>query len=390
MSRQDAARKRRIREGAGFVSAEIAERAARLEGRRSPGVGLSMSHIRTRPVCSAVVYEGGGLVVVNPVCGIQSRVRGRGLRGLVCGFSLQSRRRMLVKLAKVRREALCSALFVTLTYPGEGWAEEPERWKGDLKAFLLRVARLWPGCSALWRMEAQKRGAPHFHVMFFGVGFLPQDWLSVSWSECVYGVDVDDLAAVSLEQARHVCAGTQVALICSERQAVYYVAKYCGKEQEHAYTAGRDGRELVNTGRQWGVFRRVDVPWASPRVIGISGPAVRDDVVRFLADESGYRALERRGVADRVVAFCAVAPEAVRQVIAASEASLQQRFFNELGDFEDVCYFAPLPLRSRQLSLLGEKTEQGFGNRSRGSGDRWRKSRRAAVCSRTWAHEHGL
>ena len=70
--------------------------------------------------------------------------KGGGKRGRVKGFSRASRRRLLDVLNQIKRPAVQSALFVTLTYPGE-WPKAWERWKRDIDTFGKRLRRQYPG-----------------------------------------------------------------------------------------------------------------------------------------------------------------------------------------------------------------------------------------------------
>jgi len=38
-----------------------------------------------------------------------------------------------------------------------------------LKIFLQRFKRAYPDASAIWKLEPQKRGAPHYHMLVWGV-----------------------------------------------------------------------------------------------------------------------------------------------------------------------------------------------------------------------------
>jgi len=156
---------------------------------------------------------------------------GGGPRGEVRGFSFQSRKRLIDLLHQVDRAAVDVPLFVTLTYPAE-WPADWKEYKRHLKAWVLRLRRAYPDASVIWRLEYQKRGAPHYHVLVFGIPFLPIEWVSSSWFEVVGSGDV-----------RHLAAGTQVARVLTWRGASYYCAKYLGKVQSG------DG---IPTGRIWG------------------------------------------------------------------------------------------------------------------------------------------
>lgn len=136
-------------------------------------------------------------------------------------------------------------LFVTLTYPSAypgTWAI----WKRHLDSWLKRLRRRLPDSGAVWKLEPQKRGAPHFHLLLVGTPFLARDWLSRSWYEVVKSRDV-----------RHLAAGTQVQIAHSHRGVVAYAAKYVAKH-EKLPVEWQDG-----VGRWWGVAHReaLNIRW---------------------------------------------------------------------------------------------------------------------------------
>jgi len=175
----------------------------------------------------------------------RGRVGGGGVRGRIRGFSAAARSRLMRLLARLHPDAL--PLFVTLTYPGE-WSGDPRRWKRDLDAFLKRLCRRYPDCSGVWKLEPQKRGAPHFHLLVFGVPWISADWLSRVWWEVVGSGD-----------EAHLRAGTRVERVRTRNGVFRYAAKYLGKTM--------DVQDLPacweNPGRWWGVWGRDRLPWAS-------------------------------------------------------------------------------------------------------------------------------
>jgi hypothetical protein len=154
-------------------------------------------------------------------------------------FSRRSRTRMqqtlcAVPIAHVGR----GLLFVTLTYP-RAWPGDWRKWKRDLDVMLRRLARRFPAFGAIWKLEPQKRGAPHFHLLVVGIPFIGKVWMSRAWFEVVRSAD-----------PKHLAAGTQVQLARSHRGVVSYAAKYAAKRQQ----LPPDWQEGV--GRWWGVAGR--------------------------------------------------------------------------------------------------------------------------------------
>lgn len=188
------------------------------------------------------VAVGGSLLAVHGRKRPERR-ESRGLRGKVRGFSHASRRRLMRKIASIDRETVGTPpIFVTLTYPGE-WPKDPKRWKRDFDVWAKRLLRRHPQCCAIWKLEPQERGAPHFHLLVFGVPHLDKAWLSSSWYEVVGSGDV-----------RHLRAGTRVESIRSWRGVMSYASKYTAKVVDEM----PEGWQEV--GRMWGIIGRKNLP----------------------------------------------------------------------------------------------------------------------------------
>lgn len=181
--------------------------------------------------------------------------KGGGIRGAVEGFSKASRRRLLYQVA------MCgdaTPIFVTLTY-GREWASDGRVWKRDLQTWWKRLVREDPTLAAIWKLEFQRRGAPHFHLFVYRKDegqppFLDKRWVAQTWAE----VTGDETEA-------HVRAGTRVESIRSRHGAMFYAAKYMGKED-----GSPPGPDSLEAGRVWGVLGRENLPvkattvWLSP------------------------------------------------------------------------------------------------------------------------------
>jgi hypothetical protein len=112
-------------------------------------------------------------------------------RGPVDGWSAKSRRNFLRTVAGLDMPGRWGML--TLTLPG-AWLEfapDPARFKAALKALRQRYVRRFGEAewSALWKLEFQRRGAPHFHVGL-RLGDSDRDreraeFLRVAWHEVV-------------------------------------------------------------------------------------------------------------------------------------------------------------------------------------------------------------
>lgn len=211
-------------------------------------LGLSTAHISPRGNATGSKYAcqvavGGALMSVHGRRLSDRAHQSSGIRGEVQGFSNGSRRRLMRKIASVDREAVGDTpIFVTLTYPGE-WPADPQEWKKHLDTFGKRLLRRYPAACAIWKLEPQKRGAPHFHLIVLNVPHVDKHWLAHAWYEIVDSGDV-----------RHLRAGTRVESIRTWRGCMAYASKYTAKVIEEL----PPGWERV--GRMWGIIGRKNLP----------------------------------------------------------------------------------------------------------------------------------
>lgn len=197
--------------------------------------GLSMGHISPRGF--ADIYSGASLIKVSKPKFKTLCRKGGGIRGKA-GFSVKSRRRLMQTLSRVKRSE--TPIFLTLTYPGQ-YSSDPKRWKRDLDCFWRRLVRRYPHASAIWKLEFQKRGAPHYHIFVWGVPYAYlRGFVAVNWFEVVGSGDI-----------RHLQAGTRVEYLRSVRGTFYYAGKYISKSEA----------AIEDVGRWWGVLGAEFMPW---------------------------------------------------------------------------------------------------------------------------------
>jgi hypothetical protein len=99
--------------------------------------------------------------------------------------------------------------LITLTYPGD-WlsvASTAQLAKQHLQSFRKRFERAYGRpFFALWKMEFQRRGAPHFHLLApIPIGVQFSEWLSETWSDVVNHPNLE-------EREKHRLAGTGLDL----------------------------------------------------------------------------------------------------------------------------------------------------------------------------------
>src|SRR5665811_1808702 len=156
-------------------------------------------------------------------------------RGTITGFTKAARRRFTEALGTIDQRLIDpeKILFVTLTYPGM-YSEDSRRWKRDLETLRKRMEKKYGKQGLYWKLEFQRRGAPHYHLLIVaGETKIPlraiQEWYSKAWYEVVGSGD-----------ERHLRAGTQVKKANSWRAIVSYGLKYIGKvSQNNGESVGR-------------------------------------------------------------------------------------------------------------------------------------------------------
>jgi hypothetical protein len=222
---------------------------------------------------SLVQIEGG---VVPPNSSNEYEKSTSTRRGCVRDFSSKSRMRLMVFCGKVSFEEL--PLFVTLTYPGILTPEllAPKKWKSDLNRFAGWLLRHWPTAAAVWKLEpqrcrickpdfkltkslctcGQKLFAPHYHLIVWGVGFMPHIDLAKAWYRIV-----------GSGQEEHLYAGIQVKKARTKNGVMCYAGKvYMGKDCQRF-----DGM----VGRWWGILGRKNFDIASTEKVEIKCDAAK-------------------------------------------------------------------------------------------------------------------
>jgi hypothetical protein len=207
----------------------------------------------------------------------------------ITGWSRKSRANMVRALCELDYRPMLDEpgrlpAMLTLTYPGDWLTVAPDgkAAKRHLHAFRRRYVKAWgEDIRAVWKLEFQRRGAPHFHLLLVpphGVARIPgsrarssawvgagksfREWVSAVWADIVGHPDPE-------QRRRHQLAGT--GLDFSEglrahdpkRVAVYFT--------KHGAFAAKEYQNCVpepwqqpgqGPGRFWGYWglHRVTVP----------------------------------------------------------------------------------------------------------------------------------
>lgn len=197
-------------------------------------------------------------------------------RGQITGFSVASRNRLLEKFARFKRPA--HSTFLTLTYGAR--FPNPQDAKADLRALLERLRRR-QGCeqsSGVWKIELQKRGAPHFHIIFFDLPFIAKKEIKKMWGEITgrrWRKARKDFAKVTavrrVRKLKAVAAlkkypFTRIEAIRSWNGIMNYCSKYLAKVTPTPVLGENDGfiylSYLHGMGRVWGIWNKNNLPFA--------------------------------------------------------------------------------------------------------------------------------
>lgn len=159
-------------------------------------------------------------------------------------FSPKARKNMLETVSRVDWSK-GKAVFITLTY--HQIKPDARACKRDLRTFLKRLYRKYGNKAVVWRIERQKRGAWHFHMIVFNLPFFPIETLLEWWREIT---------------GQPTITQCDIQVIQSAKKARSYVAKYCGKADTGSldYLTNLPGYSLP--GRFWGIENRALINWA--------------------------------------------------------------------------------------------------------------------------------
>ena len=160
--------------------------------------------------------------------------------------------------------------FVTLTYPAE-YPRDGRVVKRHLKALRKRMGRgFGDELRAVWAMEFQKRGAPHF--MLLVNCFVPAKLLAKWWYEVVGSGD-----------ERHLRAGVQAEAPKGDLRA-YFLKRYMAKGDQKAVPD-----DYQHPGRMWGTWGKLGKVELEVELSEAVGVKVKRVLRRSVEQRSGRR-----------------------------------------------------------------------------------------------------
>ena len=197
-------------------------------------------------------------------------------RSEVGGFSRKSRMRLMKLCASIPWDLFDTRLFLTLTYPDE-YPTDGRIVKRHLAAFRRRFERHYGKQAVVWKLEFQRRGAPHLHfVASVPVGTNLSDfrsWFSSAWFEIVGSGDL-----------RHLLAGTQAQVAETDcgKYFAYGVKSTGSKEYQNQVPEGFEG-----VGRFWGSWN-VKPEWRGAEITAGDFVELRRRMCAWSKSRGGY------------------------------------------------------------------------------------------------------
>ncbi len=181
----------------------------------------------------------------------------------VVSWSDKSRSRMVERLATLDYSPFdiegTTIAFLTLTYPGDWLAVAPTASdsKKHLRSLQKRFERSFGRpFFAVWKMEFQHRGAPHFHLLApIPIGVQFPEWLSKTWAEIVNHPNPE-------EKAKHLLAGTGTDIakginVDNPLRISFYFSKHSSANKgpkEYQNIPPSQWIEAGSVGRFWGYW----------------------------------------------------------------------------------------------------------------------------------------
>ena len=194
---------------------------------------------------------------VNQIAGKLLQLVAKPMRGTITEFSKRSRGRLLRIGARLDQNVV--GIMLTCTYREN--MRDHARAKAQLQLLGKWLTYHYPLASLLWRLEYQKRGAIHFHILALNINYVDAVALTDYWQKMTGDDSYPD-----------------VKRIRSRRQVMSYISKYIAKveQAEQAPAVVSDG--FINmpylenfVGRFWGIINRKCLPLAKEHKLSVIG-----------------------------------------------------------------------------------------------------------------------
>jgi len=191
------------------------------------------------------------------------------LRSTISQYSMKSRKRFFEKLLTIDWNTIPSENIreLTLTYPSI-YPKDGQVIKEQLDVYSKQIKRFcapYGGVTFIWKMEFQRRGAPHYHLILITKQPIPlkslRTWALKSWSRLVAKwINTTDYSEEEKQDSikKHKLAGIEADKVRKSKQGlisyvVWYISKgsHKGKAKEHQHDVPE---EYQNIGRWWGIY----------------------------------------------------------------------------------------------------------------------------------------
>lgn len=216
---------------------------------------VDVNHLdTTEPICQVAIFNGYSEYRFYDLTQDSLLLSG-GTRKKITRFSPRSRKNLLKQLFSL---SAYPNLFCTLTYP-KIYPASSDEWKRHLDNFTRELRRQFKKAWFFWKLEPQKRGAPHYHL----IGDLGEPisivlfrkWLAEIWYR-VCGTN----------NIKHLQAGTQADYLTDSLGKIKsYVCKYVAKVD-----LAENYPEWANPGRFWGKIGERNMPAKLVNIVQLS------------------------------------------------------------------------------------------------------------------------
>jgi hypothetical protein len=191
-------------------------------------------------------------------------------RSTIKTFSKRSRFRLFVAMAQIKSHLVNKPFFITLTYHhGHELREASD--KTVLHNFLVSMRDFDQGVQFIWRIDLQKRGAPHYHLILF-----PSINKKIP-NRKKYMINVCNIwhRVADPNSRRHKDFGCDVQNISNYRHACSYINKYLAKLP--------DGETGLDKGKHWGCSRNLpNKPFDVYKLNEITSPRIIEKLRKWL------------------------------------------------------------------------------------------------------------
>lgn len=214
----------------------------------------------------------GGVYIAD--CGVELVRHGHmfrtvgsgGKRGAIDGFSAAARRRLRQSLLRARLKAKGYICGVTLTLPWSvadgAWSPYMDGFREAWNAYCHAWRRKYPHSAMIYRVELQRRGAPHVHVVCYmaaadGSMENLKAALTYLWAQAL-GTRVRWTDAAINGGFAH--CGVSVDHVKSMGAIMRYLCDHATKRKQ---------AQLGYKGKQWGVVSRANLDFLEPTPIDL-------------------------------------------------------------------------------------------------------------------------